>query len=78
MAYCRVNEDSDVYMYPTMDNSIVCCDCLLKNIDGTEFIFRRDALLHLNPHKTWGHKVPDYAFERLEHEILTEGNEVSS
>lgn len=77
MAYCRVGEDSDVYMYPTTD-SIVCCGCILDDMDGTEFILRRDAILHLELHITWGHKVPNYAFERLELEILTKGNEISS
>lgn len=36
---------------------------------------RREMIEHLKKHREAGHIVPDYAIERLEHEINTEGDE---
>ena len=83
MSYCRDNgEDSDVYMFPTGRDKIVCCICALMPIEikveqGQEyedqgsmtFDTKQEALQHLQQHRDAGHKVPERAFERLRREI---------
>ncbi len=76
MALCRIDKDSDVYMYATNNDTIVCSGCLLDKVDANEFIYRRDAIAHLKLHKQWGHKVSDYVIEELEEEIKELGNEI--
>ncbi len=73
MAYCRRSEDSDVYMYATHNGTIECSGCGLQGVDGTVFIYRRDALAHLNLHLSWGHLVPQGATERLQSEVVSNG-----
>jgi len=78
MAYCRISEDSDIYMYPTHDDTIICCGCLLEGVDGTEFIFRKDALAHLRLHRTWGHRVPGYLIKGMVEEVKEYGNKTEA
>ena len=73
MSYCRFSPDSNVYLYPHVDDYIECCACRLKP-EGEWFgNFRldapSDAIDHLNRHIAAGHQVPARAFERLKQEI---------
>lgn len=64
MSYCRFSNESDVYMYRHVDGFIRCCSCKLTAKDpalNTE----REALNHLDEHKRFGHRVPQYAIDRL-------------
>jgi len=75
MSYCRWSEDSDVYVIQSGD-VIECLGCSLKAIEATEFIFRRDAIRHLETHIELGHRVPESAIRRLRREIQLSGNRV--
>jgi hypothetical protein len=75
MSYCRfsdgkygkLDEPSDVYMYP--GNLIECVGC------NVGFNKRSDALNHLKNHIKIGDRVPKYALDRLEKEIEEIGDE---
>ncbi len=76
MAFCRIGKDSDVYMYETSGNTIVCCGCVMGKVEATEFILYRDAIGHLRKHHSWGHKVPEGVIEGLEDYAKFQGNRV--
>lgn len=79
MSYARQNEESDVYVYDSGDGVIVCQWCKL----GTENrnCTRAEMVEHLRLHQAAGHKVPEYAFARLQVELsgeaLTAGEEIA-
>jgi len=93
MSYCRhafwedIGEEthgSDVYLYPHVDGFVQCCGCLLSPSaeeggfrGNVNFDFKRGALAHLWQHRLAGHIVPQYAFDRLEREIVEEEVEES-
>lgn len=69
---------SDVYMIQSADY-IECCGCGLPeqkspSVPGFKnsayFSNKRGALAHLWKHRLYGHIVPQYAFDRLEEEII--------
>ena len=67
MSYCRFSEDSDVYLYPHVYGNYQCCACKLGEMDI--LLTLEEVLKHLQAHRNAGHKVPEYAFERVEAEI---------
>ena len=71
MSYCRFGPDSDVYMYPRTDGSIVCSMCALPVFKNSTMVFEfpYQALQHLQTHLKHNHRVPRYAFNRLIFEI---------
>lgn len=84
MSYCRWGKDSDVYVYGTRAFNIdhkrletlwVCQDCELKGDNTRGVTTTATAMIsHLLAHREAGHKVPEYAIERLrdeENEPLT-------
>jgi len=74
MAYCRW-WNGDVYMFNHVDGYICCCACSFNELDKNgwpvdeEFSSLKEALRHLYKHREAGHRVPDYAFERIRDEI---------
>lgn len=67
MSYCRFSEDSDVYMYLSQ-NGIECCGCSLYPGFGQDFDSAELAMAHLREHQDVGHRVPEYAFEKLKYD----------
>ena len=77
MSYCRINVDSDVYMFHHVAGYISCCFCSMKSQfdqSDPEFINRTDAAQHLRAHRVMGDKVPEYAFKKLFKELHEEGD----
>lgn len=72
MSYCRWGKDSDVYVYATEYDGKwywVCQGCELENNDGDGIRHTAKAMAeHLLAHREAGHKVPEYAIERLHEE----------
>lgn len=66
MSYCRIGEDSDVYVIRHVSGMLVCY-CLLPD---NEFDTEEGMISHLIDHKMLGHKVPDRALARLNAERL--------
>ena len=69
MSYCRMYEDSDVYIYRHINGYIKCCSCKFEGLDGlTSYVILdtyEEAIEHLEKHIQAGHKVPDYAMQAL-------------
>lgn len=71
MSYARFGDDSDVYVIPTesafdkVNPRHECMACRL--LEGKTFVSysEEEAIEHLRQHVIAGHKVPEYAFERL-------------
>ena len=64
MSYCRVGEDSDVYVISDVSHGVpTCYSC------GIIPLYPKDMVLHLIQHIRDGDKVPDRAFQRLLNEI---------
>jgi archaellum biogenesis ATPase FlaH len=70
MSYCRIGNDSDVYVLGNGDGGIQCMCCrLLENwYDSFTCSTEQEMLEHLEQHKSVGHKVPRYAINRLRRE----------
>lgn len=66
----------DVYMFESIDKVVECCYCKLAEVNDPTFKKRSGALAHLQRHKEAGHKVPQYAFDRLKKDMSTDGDEV--
>lgn len=65
MSYCRMGNDSDVYLIATFGGKWNCfCRVPCVVTDSVE-----DTLAHLLNHKARGDKVPDYAIRRLQNEM---------
>lgn len=60
MSYCRMGEDSDVYVIRSGDRWICYCDLACNESDRPE-----EMISHLLRHRSFGHKVPQRAIERL-------------
>lgn len=60
MSYCRIGEDSDVYVIRSGDRWICHCDLVLNEADRPE-----EMISHLLRHRSFRHKVPQHAIERL-------------
>ncbi len=72
MSYCRMGQDSDVYMYPHINGYIVCVNCKLSERpydDEMQFKTQKQAIAHLEHHIASGNKVPKYAIEILKKEL---------
>ena len=72
MSYCRIRKGhSDLYVFENISGGFDCCGC---NLHGGFRSFHCDTpeemLSHLKKHKEDGQLVPDYAIDRLEHEIV--------
>lgn len=65
MAYCRMGEDSDVYLVRDGSGSLICFHNREKSFDC---VMEEDMIEHLLDHKARGDAVPDRAIRRLEDE----------
>lgn len=65
MSYCRIGEDSDVYLIRSGD--MLVCYCALE---GNEQETEEGMISHLVDHQERGHKVPQRAIARLNAERL--------
>ena len=83
MSYCRMSENSDVYLVATGEGersfwSCVGCHLARRQILGqvevawTELATLQEALQHLYKHRAEGDKVPGRAIKRLRKEIAAE------
>ena len=64
MSYCRLSDESDVYVYMDADGGFTCCFCKF----GEEFFnvdFEMEMVLHLMDHRVQGNKVPQCAIDQL-------------
>lgn len=68
MSYCRIGEDSDVYVYGSEKH--LNCMCYIFFITGSY----SEMIIHLKEHLNHGDKVPSRAFNRLEHERESKGD----
>lgn len=83
MSYCRFGS-GDVYLYHDVGGYLCCCACRFhketirgyRAFGNVELKSRTQALQHLHVHRRAGHRVPQYAFERLEREIREIGDRV--
>lgn len=68
MSYARFGaDDSNVYVYDSVNGGIVCCGCALTNEAGViqTFVTSGEMLDHLDAHRAKGHLVPDYTYEEI-------------
>ena len=65
MSYCRMGEDSDVYVFASGGGRLECCGCRLPGSGWWGTTSRKAMMQHLHEHKRAGHKVPNRAFMRL-------------
>lgn len=70
MSYCRLCEDSDVYLYRTASGLVCCCLCTFAPATNNDVFFDTpaDALAHARAHLAAGDRVPERAIERLRKE----------
>ena len=69
MSYCRLGEDSDIYVIQSGD-TWCCCGCMRGDeLAGTEFDTLAELKLHLEEHVRLGDKVPEYAMARVRREM---------
>ena len=69
MSYCRMSPDCDVYLFPG-ESAWICQGCRLPGTAlEVELASLVEARNHLLEHRKAGHKVPQYAFDRLDEEI---------
>lgn len=78
MSYARFGADSDVYMYHHVGGFIDCCACSLNEGKRTLLNTRSEAISHLIKHKEAGHMVPEHTIERLQEELKSIGEHISS
>lgn len=69
MSFCRMNgEDSDAYIIATF-HGYECISCKLfgQNNYRRTFITEEPGrmLAHMYQHQAWGHRIPDYAIDRM-------------
>jgi len=73
MSYCRVGEDSYVYVYHSVQGMYVCWmrESILDGHAGSfECGTDTEMLAHLEAHIAAGHKVPTRAINRLRKEEI--------
>lgn len=77
MAYCRMGNDSDVYIYSSVRGGIVCCSCSLSDAvwGDVKFELRSELIKHVEEHTKNGDAVPDGVIETLQEEIEEYGDE---
>lgn len=75
MSYCRFSEDSEVYVYHSVNGRFICCGCCLMEPVGAGLVqyersyrTREQLIEHLKQHIAAGHKVPAHAIARIEQE----------
>lgn len=62
MSYCRISNESDVYVIRDITGQWACfCDPASTFVADT----RRKMYMHLLEHRAAGHRVPERVFERL-------------
>lgn len=71
MSYCRFGDDSDVYVYATFDGKWI----IHSPIPSTSSESRQECLQRMLDLSKAGHKVPQYAINRLQEEIELEDSE---
>lgn len=70
MSYCRFGKDSDVYLYKHVDGGWTCCECELEApIHSVSLPTAPQVAHHLEQHVAAGHKVPQYALDRVNAEL---------
>lgn len=68
MSYARFGQESDVYVFSDGDR-LHCVWCrLCRAFESAVYAEYPDMIAHLEEHRAAGHKVPDYALERLRQE----------
>ena len=72
MSICRFGNHSDVYAFYSINNKIVCCGCRINNGDQWDCEEDHEMEQHLQDHIAAGHRVPEYALERVAEEIEEE------
>lgn len=72
MSYCRMGEDSDVYIIYNIQGYYECVACKLGDKTHYTCDIPQDMLDHLLVHNRAGHKVPDRAIDRLVGEFKNE------
>jgi len=65
VSYCRVGDDSDVYLIRALAGKVECIACRLEGPRGFVAKSERAMLAHLRKHLQAGQKVPQRAFDRL-------------
>jgi hypothetical protein len=70
MSYCRVGEDSDVYVIAIHDRVTrkAAWECFCQE-RSAQFDTHQKILEHLLCHRQKGDRVPEHALERLRREI---------
>lgn len=78
MAYCRMNEDSDLWVVWTDDGVIECMGCRLKDIEPTEYYHFSELLQHIEVHRRFGHKIIPCLEKTLKKEQQIYGNSIAN
>lgn len=68
MSYCRLGDDSDVYVLAATDDRFWCVACPMRQ-DTWTCRTRGKLIEHLRAHRRAGHRVPDRVFGRLRREM---------
>jgi len=77
MAYARFGPDSDVYVFESA-HSIYCQRCRSNNCRDVVAQTRSEMLAHMQKHRDAGDKVPDYAFDNLRADQVSEGDVIQA
>ena len=64
MSYCRWSEESDIYLYPSVEGPIVCCGCSISP-GSQEFSSYAEVSHHLAMHVKAGDKVPEHVLQEF-------------
>lgn len=67
MSYARWSSDSDIYLFQTVEGKYECCAYMLAEIEWDSHVMNniQETIEHVNEHISVGHKVPQYAIDRL-------------
>lgn len=70
MTYCNFGGDSDVSVFRDTDVTLaIWCDwCKLTGPIGFIALSKQEMIDHLLEHRKAGHKVPEYAIQKLKEE----------
>lgn len=71
MSYCRF-ASGDAYVFYNSENFYECCGCHISDSGSFECARSLGMLWHLQAHRQAGHKIPGYAFSRLQKEARRE------
>jgi len=66
MSVVRKSSTSDVYIFEFDDNKWECSACELRTTNEFVILYSTEEVIaHMDKHREVGHKVPDYAYERM-------------